>query len=123
HVDVQAALGTVPTITEVGMASLLPIDREPVALIAAGEGKLALEIGGIRLKDRKGRVQFLKTHAGVQVFDAKLEDLLPKPGKKVREGISSAGLILITSQEIDAMGEEDNVSLARQTMDEILLQL
>ena len=123
HVDVQAALGTVPTITEIGMASLLPIDREPVALVAAREGKLALEIGGIRLTDRKSRVQFLKTHAGVQVFDAKLDDLLPKPAKKVRDGISSAELVLITSQEIDTMGEEENVSLARQTMDEILLQL
>jgi len=123
HVDVQAALGTVPTITEVGMASLLPIDQESVALVVAGEGKLALEIDGMRLKDRKSRGQFLKTHAGVQVFDAKLEDLLPKPSKKVRDGIANADLVLITSQEIDAMGEEDNVSLARQTMDEILLQL
>ena len=123
NVDMQAALGTVPTITEIGMASLLPIHREPVAVVAAGGGKLALEIGQIRVKDRKSRVQFLKTYAGVQVFDAKLEDLLPRPGKKVRDGISSAELILITSQEIDTMGEEDNVSLARQTMDEILLQL
>jgi hypothetical protein len=123
NVDIQAALGTVPTITEVGMASLLPIDREPVALVAAGGGKLALEIGGTLLKDRKSRVNYLKAHAGVQVFDAKLEDLLPRPGKKVRDGIANADMILITSQEIDAMGEEDNVSLARQTMDEILRQL
>src|SRR6266487_3266243 len=123
NVDILAALCTVPTITEVGMASLLPIDREPVALVAAGGGKLALEIGGMFLKDRKSRVNYLKAHAGVQVFDAKLEDLLPRPGKKVRDGIANADLILITSQEIDAMGEEDNVSLARQTMDEILRQL
>lgn len=123
NVDIQAALGTVPTITEVGMASLLPIDREPVTLVAAGGGKLALEIGGTLLKDRKSRVNYLKAHAGVQIFDAKLEDLLPRPGKKVRDGIANANLILITSQEIDAIGEEDNISLARQTMDEILRQL
>jgi hypothetical protein len=40
---------------------------------------------------------FLRENAGVSVFDAKLEDLLPKPTKKVKEGIQNAALILITS--------------------------
>ena len=123
NVGIQAALGTVPTITEIGMASLLPIDQEAVTLISVGDGKLALEIGKTCVKDRKSRVDFLKAHAGVKVFEAKLEDLLPKPVKKVQDSISSADLVLITSQEIDAMGEENNISLARQTMDEILRQL
>ena len=39
------------------------------------------------LKDRKDRIAFLKSHAGVSVYDAKLDDLLPKPSKKVRDGI------------------------------------
>jgi hypothetical protein len=122
---IEAAIGTVPTISEVGMASLLPITQEAVSLVAVGDGKLALEIGGVRIKDRKDRMNYLKAHvgAGVKVFEAKLEDLLPKPIKRVRESIESANLILITSQEIDAMGEEDNIALARRTMDEILRQL
>jgi PglZ domain len=122
---IEAALGTIPTITEIGMAALLPITQTPVTVVSVGDGKLALEIGGTCIKDRKDRVNFLITHAGagITVFEAKLEDLLPKPGKRVREGINNANLVLITSQEIDAMGEEDNISLARQTMDEILRQL
>ena len=124
-VRIEAALGTIPTITEIGMAALVPIAQEPISVVAVGDGKLALEIGDVRMKDRKDRVNYLKAHAGagVKVFEAKLEDLLPKPGKRVREGIESANLVLITSQEIDAMGEEDNISLARRTMDEILRQL
>ncbi len=124
-VRIEAALGTIPTITEIGMAALLPVAQEPISVVAVGDGKLALEIGDVRMKDRKDRVNYLKTHAGagVKVFEAKLEDLLPKPGKRVREGIEGANLVLITSQEIDAMGEEDNISLARRTMDEILRQL
>jgi hypothetical protein len=122
---VEAALGTVPTITEIGMAALLPVAQEPLSVVAAADGKLALEIGSVRVKDRKDRVNYLRSHAGagVKMFEAKLEDLLPKPGKRVREGIESAHLVLITSQEIDAMGEEDNIALARRTMDEILRQL
>ena len=37
------------------------------------------------------------------VFDAKLDDLLPKPSKKIRDGIKQAQLVLITSQEIDEL--------------------
>jgi hypothetical protein len=50
-----------------------------------GGGKLALEIGGKVIKDRKDRVAFLKENAGVSVFDAKLEDLLPKPPRRSRK--------------------------------------
>ncbi len=122
---IEAALGTIPTITEIGMAALLPVAQAPVSVVSVGDGKLALEIEGTDIKDRKDRLNYLRTHAGagVTVFDAKLEDLLPKAGKKVQEGINNANLVLITSQEIDTMGEEDNISLARQTMDEILRQL
>ncbi|MBI4639611.1 MAG: PglZ domain-containing protein, partial [Candidatus Tectomicrobia bacterium] len=122
-VEIQAAVGTVPTITEIGMAALLPSAHESVVVISGSGNKLALEIDGTLLKDRKDRVKFLKSHAGVEVFDAKLDDLLPNPKKKIREGIEGANLILITSQEIDALCEGDNVPLARRTMDDILHEL
>ncbi len=121
--EIQAAIGTVPTITEIGMAALLPGAQESVTVVSLGESKLALEINGTMLKDRKGRVNFFKANAGVEAFDARLDDLFPSPKKKVREGIRGADLILITSQEIDALCEEDNVPLARQTMDDFLHQL
>ena len=57
------------------------------------------------------------------VFDAKLEDLLPKPAKKVKEGIQTAELILITSQEIDELGEADNMAQARLQIDGVLSHL
>ena len=66
---------------------------------------------------------FLKEHAGVSVFDAKLDDLLPKPTKKVKEGIQNAQLILITSQEIDELGEADNMAQARLQIDGVLSHL
>jgi len=122
-VEAQAAVGTVPTVTEIGMAALLPGAQESATLVSVGEGKLALKINGSVLKDRKDRVQFLKAKAGVEVFEAKLDDLLPSPRKKVREGIHDASLVLITSQEIDALCEGDNVPLARRTMDSALHEL
>jgi hypothetical protein len=122
-VEIHPAIGTMPTITEIGMAALLPKAHESAKVVAIGGGKLALEIDGQVIKDRKDRVAFLKENAGVSVFDAKLDDLLPKPAKKVRDGIQSAQLILITSQEIDELGEADNMAQARLQIDGVLSHL
>ena len=123
ELSLQPAIGTVPTITEIGMAALLPRADESAKVVAVGGGKLALEIDGTVIKDRKDRVAFLKAHAGVPVFDAKLDDLLPKPSKKVRDGIQDAELVLITSQEIDELCEQDNIAQARCQMDGVLNDL
>ena len=123
QVEIQPAIGTVPTITEIGMAALLPKAHDSTKVVGVGGGKLALEIGGKVIKDRKDRVAFLKENAGVSVFDAKLDDLLPKPTKKVRDGIQGAQLILITSQEIDELGEADNLTQARLQIDGVLSHL
>ncbi|HUY31317.1 MAG TPA: PglZ domain-containing protein [Pirellulales bacterium] len=122
ELTLEPLLGTVPTITEIGMAALLPKADESAKVVAVGGGKLALEIDGTVVKDRKDRVAFLKRHAGVPVFDCKLDDLLPKPSKKVRDGIQSAELVLVTSQEIDEFGESDT-KLARLHMDSMLTYL
>jgi hypothetical protein len=121
--EIQPAIGTMPTITEIGMAALLPKAQESAKVVSVGGGKLALEINGKTVKDRKDRVAFLKEHAGVSVFDAKLDELLPKPTKRVKEGIQNNQLILITSQEIDELGEADNMAQARLQIDGVLSHL
>src|SRR6266478_9016624 len=105
------------------MAALLPKAYESAKVVSVGGGKLALEISGEVIKDRKDRVAFLKENASVSVFDAKLEDLLPKPTKKIKEGIQNAKLTLITSQEIDELGEADNLAQARLQIDGVLSHL
>ena len=64
--EIQPAIGTIPTITEIGMAALLPKANESAKVVGVGGGKLALEIGGKVIKDRKDRVAFLKENAGVR---------------------------------------------------------
>jgi len=120
QVEINVALAAVPTITEIGMAALLPGAHTAAKVISTGDGKIALEVCGTLIKDRKDRVAFLRVHSGVKVFDIKLEKLLPKPSKEIREGIKDAQLILVTSQEIDELCEQDNINQARRQMDGIL---
>lgn len=121
--EIRPAIGEIPTITEIGMAALLPKADGSPKVVAVGGGRLALEIDGKVIKDRKDRVSFLKEHAGVPVFDGKLEELLPKASKRIKDGIQNAQLILITSQEIDELGEADNMPQARLQIDGVLSQL
>jgi|LDZU01.1.fsa_nt_gi hypothetical protein len=120
--EIKPALAAVPTITEIGMAALLP-GAQKGKVISAGDGKLGMEIDGTLIRTRDDRIKFLKSKTGLKVFDVKLDDLLPTPKTPVIEGIEDAELILVTSQEIDALCEDENVALARRTMDDILLML
>lgn len=122
-VDLNPALAAVPTVTEIGMAALLPGAQDSAKVVSAGSGKLALEINGTIIQDRNDRLTLLKQYAGVEVFDVKLDNLLPKPSKRIREGIENSQLILVTSQEIDELCEQDNITQARRQMDGVLNDL
>ncbi|MFB6286292.1 MAG: PglZ domain-containing protein [Candidatus Bipolaricaulia bacterium] len=121
EVGLEPAVAAVPTTTEVGMAALLP--RADRGALAVAKGRhLGFEIDGTRIEGRADRVAFLKDNAGVDVVDVKLEDLLPRPKQRTAEGIEDAELILVTSQEIDAIGEDEGF-MARRTMDALLHEL
>ncbi|MCX8012739.1 MAG: PglZ domain-containing protein, partial [Rectinema sp.] len=123
EVEFQPGLAAVPTITEIGMSALLPYANTEPRVVVTDNGRLALQIQGSILAERKDRIAFLKEYAGVKVFDTKLDDLLPKPSKRVRDNIAQAQFILVTSQEIDELCEQDNISQARRQMDGVLNDL
>lgn len=122
-VDLKCAVAAAPTITEVGMAALMPKADQGATLIPGDKGKIALKIGETMLKDRASRVKYLAEAAGVQAFATKLDDLLVGPSKRIREAIEAAQLVLVTSQEIDGICESDNILLARRMMDDIIYLL
>lgn len=120
--ELKPAIASAPTITEIGMASLLP-GASAGLVIKAAEGKLALQIDGTILRDRADRVRFLKDKTGAKFFEGDLDSLLPKPVRAISKAIQDADLILITSQEIDNLCESDNLSFARTFMNELLSRL
>ena len=120
--SLECVIGSVPSITEVGMAALLPgLDGE-VELVEAGSGKLALKVGDAVLKDRAERLKFLEGQTEARVYTVKLEDLLANR-RAVSNGIAGADLTVVTSQEIDMLCEQGNIALARNTMDTVVRDL
>jgi hypothetical protein len=121
--ELAVTLGTLPSITEIGMAALLPYAEGGLELVAQGGGKLAVKIGGALLRNRKERLDFLERNASVPVCSIKLEALLPS-SKKTREALGEARLIVVTAtDELDGLCEVGNVAMARRLMDDVLLQL
>ncbi len=112
------ALATAPTITETGMAGLLPGAEFGLELVEFN-GKLAVEVKGNPLKVRGERIDYLSAHGGYIAESFTLGELL-KPNRIAKERIERAQLIVVTSQEIDQIGEEQAAYLARSVMDDLL---
>ncbi|MEI8003910.1 MAG: PglZ domain-containing protein, partial [Methanothrix sp.] len=124
-VKITPALATAPTVTEIGMASLLPGAKDG-RVVSIGDGRLALSIGGTTIKSRPDRMKYLEGFAkdsGFRFFACNLDELLPRPKNPISEAISEADLIVVTSQEIDERCESDNISSARSSMSDLLNRL
>lgn len=119
----HATMGTLPSITEVGMAALMPNAHLKPELVPAGAGKVALSIQGRTLATRKERLEYLDAVAGIPVYTGTLDAFLPaKP--KVREAVKAAQLVVITAtDELDGICETGNVALARRVMHDVLQQI
>ncbi len=121
HATLIPALATLPTVTEVGMAALLPGAERGLGLIEVG-GKLASEVNGQPLRTRKDRVEYLTQQGGYSTEVYTLADML-KPNRVVKERIKEAQLIVVTSQEIDGIAEKQPPYLARSAMEDVLIYI
>lgn len=115
----ELVIGTAPSITEVGMAALLPAAASGLEL--GGAGKLEVRLHGKLLKNRADRITYLREKAGVPVVDLRLED--PKGfRRKLKDLGDGPALVVVTSREIDQSGEEE-LSSAREHMERVLTHL
>jgi PglZ domain len=115
----ELAIGTAPSITEVGMAALLPSAASGLQI--GGTSKLQVSLHGAVLKNRADRIAYFKERAGLPVVDLKLED--PRGfRRKLKDLNEGPALAVVTSREIDQSGEDES-SGARQHMERVLTHL
>ncbi len=122
--DFEAALfptlAVAPTVTEVGMAALLPGAEQGMALASKAE-KLAVRLDGAVLRDRAGRLAYMQSRVEAKLLALKMSEI-SRAKRKIEE--ASPGLLLVTSQEIDKQGEMgDDDDGAREYMNNMLARL
>ncbi len=114
---VEPAIAVLPSITPLGMAALLPGAAESYSVVESG-GKLGAKVDSQFLTDAKGRMDYLKARVP-EANDITLERLLQEPLSKVQQKLGTARIVVVRSQEIDSLGEKNEL-LARQIMDTVI---
>jgi hypothetical protein len=122
EITIEPAIGCLPSITSVGMAALLPGAEKGMEL-SSSKGGMTVILEGQSLADRKSRLAYLGARLPEGMLALKLAEVL-KPTAKKRKELKEARLVVVTSQEIDRLGEEGGDGAEnRRWMDDMLEQL
>lgn len=118
------ALGTLPAITPLGMAALLP-GAESSLGVRGDRGNLVVEVDGQALQSLEERVQFLLRHlngCGRKAQHISLKDLCNVNDRELKR-LRELELLLVTSQEIDQAAENIDHQEALKVFLSVLRQL
>jgi hypothetical protein len=110
-VDLSAAVATPPTITPVGMASLLPRAERGLGLFLSPRGEVEVVVDGIPVRTVQDRLNLVRAAHG-EIAEFVLTELFDRGEKDLRERIGSARLVIVRSQEIDEAFESDHTAAA-----------
>jgi hypothetical protein len=118
EVAVRAAIGSLPSITPVGMAALLPGASASFSVVERN-GTLGARIDEAFLSDRTARGKFAQSRIP-KLEDLELDTLLGLSRARLRKKVEDAQVVIVRSQEIDQAGEGGSTFSARQTMDAVI---
>jgi hypothetical protein len=118
EVQIRPALASLPSITPIGMAALLPGASATFSAVEQ-KGKFGASVEGVFLPDLSARQKFIKTRVP-ELVDFTLDDVIGINAKSLAKKIGDAKIIVIRSTEVDAAGENASTSSARRIMDGVV---
>lgn len=117
-VTIKPAVASLPTITPVGMAALLPGASGSLSVVEHKE-RLASKVEGTIVSNSTERMKFLKARVPGMV-EMTLGKVLESSAGRLTKALGEAPLVVVRSQEIDALGEGGDDWMARQVMDTVV---
>ena len=114
---ISFALAGLPTITPIGMLELILSADEKISLQEDNK-KLNLIVNGNIVNDRSQRLSYLEKKIKEKFCVVKLDEII-KPKKSIKEKLKECNLVLITSQEIDKVGEGSSEIITKEIMESI----
>jgi hypothetical protein len=121
-VHFHAAIAAAPTITPVGMANLTPSASSRLAL-TTDDAKLRVTINGAAITTVTDRINQLRAAHGDRVVDRQLDIVAGQGERDLRRSFDSAGVVLIRSQEVDALGESGMLQAAWPQFSQVVQML
>ena len=116
------AVATPPTITKVGMAALVPGAEQGISF-AASEGGMIPTVAGDALPGLPQRIKRFEAELGSQVKHLTLDECLSVKIAQLEKRCDGVRLLLLRAQELDAIGEMDNLHKARTLMGAVIPDL
>lgn len=120
--QLEAVTSALPTTTPVGMAALMPGADGRLCLLEK-DGGLVPAIRGQLLPGSAERMHLLKARYGDRFVELTLDELLSSPLKMLVGRVSHADLLVVRTQDIDALGEGPSLHRARRIMTDVLGEL
>lgn len=121
-VRVEPAASILPTTTPCGMAALMPGADGAYGLVEQGN-EVVPAIGGRPLPGIKERRALLEERYGDRMVELTLDETLTTAAKRLRKRIDVADLVIVRTQDMDALGENLSPYRARQVMSTVIGEL
>lgn len=118
EVEIRHAAGVVPTVTGCGMAALMPGANGMLRLVEK-DGGLVPAIGTRLLKTSSDRMKLLAETYGDRFFETTMDDLLGSY-KKVSKKLQNVDLLVVRTQDPDAIGENLGQWRARRYLSDVI---
>ena len=115
---VRPAIAALPTITPVGMAALLPGASSGFSVIE-NKNMLAAKVEGSTMATISDRMKFLKAKEP-GTSEMLLGKVLKESPSRLRRSVEGTSLVVVRSQEIDALGENVDELTARAAMESVI---
>jgi hypothetical protein len=118
-VKIAAAATVLPTTTTCGMAALMP-GADGAFTLAEDGSDVVPTIAGKTLRNSGDRMGLLGENYGDRFREFPIGDLLSMSPRKLQGTVGKADLVVVRTQEIDSLGENLSLYLARKLMTDII---
>lgn len=121
-VTVSPVAGVLPSTTVYGMAALLP-GADGALTLVEHRGDLIPSLGSTPLPSLAARRSLLAERFGDRLVDLELDEILSTAPKRLASRLGNADLVVVRTQDIDALGEGPSLFLARKFMSTVISDL
>jgi hypothetical protein len=118
EVEIGCAAGVLPTVTGCGMAALLP-GADGMLRLVGKDDSLVPALGTRLLKTSADRMKLLAETYGDRFFETTLDELLGSP-KKVAASVKNVELLVVRTQDPDAIAENLGAWRARRYLSDVV---